>query len=72
MRRIFPPGTGVNVSVNVSGNEFRVDGDRYLNQVTLIEPDKPSKIEIKNNGDSPLFVKLIKSGVPIEGMEKSK
>ncbi len=67
----FPPDGGVDVSVSVSGNEFRVDGNRYLNQVTLIEPDKQSNIQIKNNGNNPLFVKLIRTGVPLEGTEEA-
>ena len=29
-----PPDAGVDVSVRVAGNEFRVDGNRYLNQVS--------------------------------------
>ena len=65
----YPTQGGVDVSVNVSGNQFRIDGDRYVNQVTLIEPDKPGKVSIKNNGENPLFVKLIRSGVPLEGNE---
>lgn len=66
----FPPGEGVNVAVNVAGNDFRVDGDRYLNQVTLIEPDDQSEITISNSGQNPLFVRLIRTGVPLEGMEE--
>ncbi len=66
----FPPGSGVDVSVTVSGNEFRVDGDRYLNQVILIEPDKESQVQISNKGDNPLFVRLIRTGVPLEGTEE--
>jgi uncharacterized protein YfaS (alpha-2-macroglobulin family) len=66
----FPPGSGVDVSVNVAGNEIRIDGDRYLNQVTLIEPDKDSQLHISNKGDNPLFVRLIRTGVPLEGTEE--
>ncbi len=66
----YPPGTGVNVSVSIAGNDFRVDGDRYLNQVTLIEPDKASKIEVSNSGENPLYVRLIRTGVPLEGTEE--
>ena len=66
----FPPGKGVNVAVSVAGNDFRVDGDRYLNQVTLIEPDKESRIQVNNNGESPLFIRLIRTGVPLEGNEE--
>ena len=65
-----PPDAGVDVSVRVSGNEFRVDGNRYLNQVTLIEPDKESKVEVSNNGENPLFIRLIRTGVPLEGTEE--
>jgi hypothetical protein len=67
----FPAGGGVNVNVSVGGNQFRVDGDRYLNQVTLIEPDKKSNIVVTNNGENPLFVRLIRTGVPLEGMEEA-
>ncbi|MCG8306381.1 MAG: MG2 domain-containing protein [Cytophagales bacterium] len=65
-----PPGDGVNVGVNIAGNAFRVDGDRYLNQVTLIEPDDKSEIRVENNGDNPLFIRLIRTGVPLEGTEE--
>ncbi len=68
----YPPGTGVDVSVRVADNDFRVDGDRYLNQVTLIEPDNASKIEVSNSGENPLFVRLIRTGVPLEGTEEIK
>jgi alpha-2-macroglobulin len=67
----FQSGSGVNVALNVAGNQFRVDGDRYLNQVTLIEPDKKSNITMTNNGENPLFVRLIRTGVPLEGMEEA-
>jgi uncharacterized protein YfaS (alpha-2-macroglobulin family) len=67
----FPVDERLNVNVKVEGNEFRVDGDQYLNQVTLIEPDKNSNLTITNNGVSPLFVRLLRTGVPLEGNEKA-
>lgn len=67
----FPPGSKVDVSVSVAGNEIRVDGDKYLNQVTLLEPDNESQVKISNQGDSPLFVRLIRTGVPLEGTEEA-
>ncbi len=70
--RSFPVGEGVKASVNVSGSSFRVDGGKYVNQVTLIDPDKASDIEVKNNGNNPVFVRLIRSGVPMEGEETAK
>lgn len=67
--KISAAGSGVNVSVDVAGNRFRVDGNKYLNQITLVEPDKQGKISVSNNGDNPLFIRLIKTGVPLEGNE---
>jgi len=69
--KTFPVDESLNVNVKVEGNEFRVDGDQYLNQVTLIEPDKQSNITVANNGESPLFIRLIRTGVPLEGNEEA-
>ncbi len=66
-----PSGSGVNVSVDISGNRFRVDGNKYINQVTIIEPDQKGQISITNNGDNPLFVRIIKTGIPLEGDEQA-
>ena len=68
----YSVGEGVKASVNVAGSSFRVDGGKYISQVTLIDPDKASDIEVKNNGDNPLFVRLIRTGVPLEGEETAK
>lgn len=67
----YPPSEGVNVKVNVANNDFRVDGSKYMNQVTLINPDSPASVKVVNNGSSPIFVKLIRHGVPIEGQEEA-
>ena len=69
--RRFPPGENINVSVTIANNDFRVDGNRYLNQVTITEPDKSASIKVDNRGATPLFVKMIRTGVPLEGMEKA-
>ena len=68
----FAPGESVNVSVTIANNDFRVDGNRYLNQVTIIEPDKAASVKVVNRGTAPLFVKMIRTGVPLEGMESAK
>ena len=68
----FPPESGINTGVVISGNEFRLDGTKYLNQLTLIEPDKKADLKISNNGENPLFVRIIRSGVPLEGAEVAK
>ncbi len=67
----FPPGENVNVNVIIDNNDFRVDGNRYLNQITIIEPDKSASVKVENRGTTPLFVKMIRTGIPLEGMEKA-
>ncbi len=62
---------GIKVAVDVFGTTFRVDGTKYLNQVTIVEPDKSGEINVSNKGDNPLFARLIKTGVPAEGAEKA-
>lgn len=69
--KFFKTGTAIEASVSVAGNNFRVDGNKYIHQVTLINPDKAGTIEVKNNGDNPLFIRLIRTGVPLEGAEKA-
>jgi len=68
----FPPSDGIDVKVSVADNDFRIDTDKYINQVTLIEPDANANIEILNKGETSLFVRVIRTGVPIEGIEEAK
>lgn len=65
----YPVQGGIDVAVEIANNKIRIDGTKYLNQITVIEPDKQAKVSVKNNGDNPLFVKLIRTGVPLEGNE---
>jgi uncharacterized protein YfaS (alpha-2-macroglobulin family) len=41
-----------------------------MNQITITEPDKTATINVVNQGASPIFTKLIRTGVPIEGQEQ--
>ncbi|MFC2125106.1 alpha-2-macroglobulin, partial [Bacteroidota bacterium] len=68
----FPPGNGIDVKVSIADNDFRVDTDKYINQVTLLEPDANANIEIQNSGKTSLFVRVIRTGVPIEGVEEAR
>ena len=67
--RKFPATGDIELSAVVSGSTFRVDGEKYLNQITMIEPDKKSNIKLDNKGDNPLFIRVVRNGIPLEGGE---
>lgn len=59
------------VSLNIGGKTSNVSGTDYVNQVNLAEADKAKVVEITNNGEAPVFARIIRSGIPIEGTEES-
>ncbi|MCF6353199.1 MAG: hypothetical protein L3J06_09335, partial [Cyclobacteriaceae bacterium] len=67
----FKLDKATNVTINIAGNSSTVNGTDFVNQVSISNADKASAIDITNNGVSPIFARLISSGTPIEGNEKS-
>jgi len=67
----FKLGEATNVTLNIAGTSSTVNGTDFINQVSLTNADKISAIDITNNGAAPIFARLISSGTPIEGNEKS-
>lgn len=59
------------VGVKVNDQEVKIDNDKFINQVTLEDADNPKNIQLTNQGSSPVFVSLIRSGIPIEGADES-
>ncbi len=60
-----------NVSISIAGNNSTVNGTDFVNQVSITNADKPASISITNNGEAPVFARLISAGTPIEGNEES-
>lgn len=60
-----------NVSVSINGSSSAVAGSDFVNQVSLRDSDKTNEIRITNSGGAPVFIRLIRTGVPIEGSEES-
>lgn len=59
------------VAVSINGSSSAVSGSDFVNQVSLRDSDKKSQIKITNNGGGPVFIRLIRTGIPIEGSEAS-
>ena len=66
----FKLDEATNVSVSIAGNNSTVSGIDFVNQLSISNPDKNGSISIKNNGEAPVFARLIRSGTPIEGTEE--
>lgn len=67
---LYPNKESTNVTVSVQGRTARLNGSTYVQLYRFIEADKQQSIRVINNGSTPVYARLTKSGIPIEGMEK--
>ena len=58
-----------NVSLNIASKATKVEGKEFVNQIAVANPDKPSSISVTNNGVAPVYVRLVRAGVPLVGTE---
>lgn len=59
----------MNVNVKVNNRDVPLDSDNAIAQIFLQSPDQPQRISIENNGEAPVYVRLIRNGVPLTGEE---
>ena len=57
--------------ININGRASTVSSQKYLYRLVLESPDKQATIEVSNTGSAPLFARLIRSGIPLEGSEQA-
>jgi alpha-2-macroglobulin len=67
----FKLDEATNVTVTIGGNKSTVKGTDFVNQITIGNADKASPINIQNKGEAPVFARIIRSGIPIEGNEEA-
>lgn len=67
----FGVDEATNVSVSIAGSTKDVSGNDFVYQVGIDESDKANSLVIKNNGGAPVFTRVIRSGIPIEGGEEN-
>lgn len=69
--KTFGASQQTNVAVSIGGTSSYVSGTDFVNQISLRDSDKKSEVKIVNNGAGPVFIRLIRSGIPVEGGEAS-
>ncbi len=59
-----------NTVVSMGDQKETVKGNSFVNQVAYSTPDKSVSIQIANNGEAPVFARVIRTGIPLEGTEE--
>ena len=67
--KAYPPEGAGNITIDISGNTLNLEGKEYLTQVVLQNPDKQTSISLQNKGLNTVFVRMIRTGIPLPGNE---
>ncbi len=65
----FPVDEALNATATIGGATTNVTKSDYVSQVYLEEADKGTSISVKNNGQTPVYARVIRKGIPLEGDE---
>ncbi|UXP33511.1 MG2 domain-containing protein [Reichenbachiella agarivorans] len=61
----------VKFEVKEGSSNVDINTGRYLTTVSLQSKDKAVPLSVSNKGNSPIYVRLIRNGIPLEGAEKA-
>ncbi|MEE4116675.1 MAG: MG2 domain-containing protein [Marinilabiliaceae bacterium] len=65
----FPLSNSISVSVSDGGDVSKLSGEQYVLRYNLGQADKNRTLKVSNTGDAPVFARIIRSGIPIEGTD---
>lgn len=65
--RDFTLDNATHASVGLDGREETFNNREFVNQLSLENADKSTSLNITNKGESPVYVRIIRSGIPLEG-----
>jgi alpha-2-macroglobulin len=68
----FPISNSINVSVDDVADLANISGEQYVLQYYLDDPDMNRLLTVTNTGDGPIFARIIRAGIPIEGTEQTE
>src|SRR5690606_31720876 len=54
----------------VNNRDVPLDSESAIAQIFLQSPDQPQRIVVENQGESPVYARLIRNGVPLTGEEQ--
>lgn len=68
--KTYRVGESANVSVSIDGKQESLNKNSFITQLYLVNAEKSHQLNIKNNGQSPVYVRLIRRGIPLGGNEE--
>ncbi len=65
----FPSASSLKANVVINGQEHSIQTNGYFAKHQLIKPDEKASISVSNEIDAPIYARLIRQGIPMEGIE---
>ncbi len=59
------------VTISAGSETANLNGTDFLHQKIISNPDQEINLKLTNEGSSPVFARIIRTGIPIEGTETS-
>jgi len=59
------------VKITINGKTENLSGDAFVYQKALKNGDEKATIQLVNEGEAPVFARIIRTGIPMEGMEQA-
>jgi uncharacterized protein YfaS (alpha-2-macroglobulin family) len=63
------PSSSMSFDININNKNVKYEIGKYLTQIQIEKGEKENIIEISNTGETPLFARLIRRGIPLVGKE---
>ncbi len=67
----FDSDKNTNVQITIAGDQKDVVGTDFVYQVAIDDAETDAKVNLSNNGENPVFIRIIRSGIPLEGSEEN-
>jgi uncharacterized protein YfaS (alpha-2-macroglobulin family) len=67
----FPVDGAAEATVQINSKDVDMNVGKYLSQWYLRDADKAHQVVVRNNGKSPIYVRIIRTGVPLTGDEQA-
>ena len=68
----FGADQSTEMEVLVDGNTQNISSESFIAQLALDDPEKRGRISLTNKGQAPVYVRIIRSGIPLEGEESAE
>jgi uncharacterized protein YfaS (alpha-2-macroglobulin family) len=65
----YPINSDLKARVTIGNNAVVPETEKFIKQLYIEKPDEHAKVLFENQGAGPLFVRLIKRGIPLTGDE---